>query len=171
MRKAFFFDRDGVLNKSIVKLGKPYSPNSFDELVITDGAKEIIKYIKNKNYLTIVVTNQPDVKRKKTSRNFVEKINSFLKKKLLFDDLFVCYDDNDFSFFRKPKPGMIFQAQKKWNIDLTKSFIIGDRNKDIMAGIKAGIKTIFIDNNYLERKPTFTHYKIKCLKELKKIIL
>jgi len=171
MRKAFFFDRDGVLNKSIVKLGKPYSPNNFDELVIADGAKEIINYIKNKNYLVIVVTNQPDVRRKIISRNFVEKINSFLKEKLLFDDLFVCYDDKDFSFFRKPKPGMIFQAQKKWNIDLKKSFIIGDRKKDIIAGINAGVKTIFIDNNYLERKPIFTNYKIRHLKELKKIIL
>jgi len=171
MRKAFFFDRDGVLNKSIVKLGKPYSPNSFDELKITDGAKEIIQYMKNKNYLTIVITNQPDVKRKKTSKNFIEKINSLLKQKLLFDDLFVCYDDKDFSFFKKPKPGMIFQAQKKWNIDLTKSFIIGDRNKDIIAGIKAGVKTVFIDNNYLEKKPIFCHYKIRYLKELKKIVL
>jgi len=171
MRKAFFFDRDGVLNKSIVKLGKPYSPNSFDELTITDGAKEIIQYMKNKNYLTIVITNQPDVKRKKTSKNFIEKINSLLKQKLLFDDLFVCYDDKDFSFFKKPKPGMIFQAQKKWNIDLTKSFIIGDRNKDIIAGIKAGVKTVFIDNNYLEKKPIFCHYKIRYLKELKKIVL
>jgi D-glycero-D-manno-heptose 1,7-bisphosphate phosphatase len=171
MRKAFFFDRDGVLNKSIVKLGKPYSPDNFDELVIADGAKEIINYIKKKNYLVIVVTNQPDVRRKIISRNFVEKINSFLKEKLLFDDLFVCYDDKDFSFFRKPKPGMIFQAQKKWNIDLKKSFVIGDRKKDIIAGINAGVKTIFIDNNYSERKPIFTNYKIRNLKELKKIIL
>ena len=171
MRKAFFFDRDGVLNKSIVKLGKPYSPNNFDELQITDGAKHIIQYLKNKNFVIIVVTNQPDVKRKKVSKTFVEKIHSFLKKELLFDDLYVCYDDKDFSFFRKPKPGMIFKAQKKWNIDLKKSFLIGDRNKDIIAGISAGVKTIFLDNNYFEKKPIFSHYRIRYLKELKKIVL
>jgi len=170
MNKAFFFDRDGVLNKAIVKLGKPYSPCHFDELVINEYAKEIIKYIKKKKYLTIVVTNQPDVKRKKISRNLVEKINTFLKKKLLFDDLYVCYDDKDYSFFRKPKPGLIFEAKKKWNIDLKKSYIIGDRKKDILSGIKAGVKTIFIDNNYSEQKPVFAHYKIRYLKDLKKII-
>ena len=171
MRKAFFFDRDGVLNESIVKLGKPYSPSNFEELKTTDGAKNIIRYLKKKNFVIIVVTNQPDVKRKKITKNFVEKIHSILKKELLFDDLFVCYDDKDFSFFRKPKPGMLLDAQKKWNIDLKKSFIVGDRNKDIIAGIKAGVKTIFLDNNYLEKKPIFSHYRIRYLKEIKRIAL
>ena len=66
---------------------------------------------------------------------------------------------------------MIFKAQKKWNIDLKKSFLIGDRNKDIIAGISAGVKTIFLDNNYFEKKPIFSHYRIRYLKELKKIVL
>ena len=65
MRKCFFFDRDGVLNKSIVKEGKPYSPIELSELIIDKDAADIIKYLRSKNFLIIVVTNQPDVKRKK----------------------------------------------------------------------------------------------------------
>ena len=71
-----FFDRDGVLNKAIVKSGKPYSPFNLAELEINYFAKEIISYLKCKQYLIIVVTNQPDVKRKKYKEN-IEEINSF----------------------------------------------------------------------------------------------
>ena len=170
MRKCFFFDRDGVLNKSIVKNGKPYSPTKISELIIDDDAQDIIRYLKSKNFLIIVVTNQPDVKRKKVSKDFILKIHKILKKNLKYDDLYVCYEDNDNSFYRKPKPGMLFSAKKKWSIELRKSFLIGDRNKDIKAGLSAGVKTIFLDNNYKEKKPIFSHYKIKKLKDIKKVI-
>ncbi len=170
MRKCFFFDRDGVLNHSIVKNGKPYSPNTLNEVKVSYYAFEIIRYLKNRNFLTIVVTNQPDVKRKIVSVEIVKSINNYLKKKLKFDDLFVCYDDKDYSFYRKPKPGMIFEAKKKWNINLSKSYIVGDRNKDIKAGLNSGLKTIFIDNGYFEKKPMFSNYKINNLQEIKKIL-
>jgi len=170
MRKCFFFDRDGVLNKSIVKEGKPYSPEKMSELIIDQDAADIIKYLKSKNFLIIVVTNQPDVKRKKVTKNFINSIHKHLKKNLKYDDLYVCYEDNDNSFYRKPKPGMLFLAKKKWSIDLKRSFLIGDRSKDIKAGLSAGVKTVFLDNNYEEKKPIFSHYRIKRLKEIKKII-
>ena len=112
MRKCFFFDRDGVLNKSIVKEGKPYSPEKMSELIIDQDAADIIKYLKSKNFLIIVVTNQPDVKRKKVTKNFINSIHKHLKKNLKYDDLYVCYEDNDNSFYRKPKPGMLFLAKK-----------------------------------------------------------
>ena len=170
MRKCFFFDRDGVLNDSIVKNGKPYSPNNLKEVKINNYAYEIIRYLKNRNFITIVVTNQPDVKRKIVKLETVKSINKYLKTKLKFDDLFVCYDDKDYSYFRKPKPGMIFEAKKRWNIDLKKSFIIGDREKDIKAGLNSGVKKIFIDNGYSEKKPIFYNYKIKNLREIERII-
>ena len=170
MRKCFFFDRDGVLNKSIVKEGKPYSPEKMSELIIDQDAADIIKYLKSKNFLIIVVTNQPDVKRKKVTKNFINSIHKHLKKNLKYDDLYVCYEDNDNSFYRKPKPGMLFSAKKKWSIDLKRSFMIGDRSKDIKAGLSAGVRTIFLDNGYKEKKPMFSHYRIKKLKDIKKII-
>ena len=95
-------------------------------------------------------------------------IHKILKKFGKYDDLYVCYEDNDNSFYRKPKPGMLF-SEKKWSIDLKRSFMIGDRSKDIKAGLSAGVRTI-LDNGYKEKKPMFSHYRIKKLKDIKKII-
>ena len=87
-------------------------------------------------------------------------MNEYLKKELNLDDIFVCFhDDHDKCECRKPNPGLIFEAAKKWNVKLNKSYMIGDRWKDIDAGNRSGCKTIFIDNNYEEKiktKPDFT---------------
>jgi len=80
-------------------------------------------------------------------------MNNFLKSEIKLDDIFVCYhDDHDNCECRKPKPGLLLNAKKKWNINLNKSYMIGDRWKDIQAGINAGCKTVFINNNYKESK-------------------
>tara|TARA_B100001123_G_C15248203_1_gene1001776 strand:- start:1003 stop:1524 length:522 start_codon:yes stop_codon:yes gene_type:complete len=170
-KKAIFLDRDGVINEAIVKNGKPYSPNNISELKINPNAKELIKYLKFKDYLTLVVTNQPDVERKKAKKENVIEINNFLKKSLNLDDVFVCYSGDDNCPRRKPNPGMIFDAQKKWDIDLSLSYLIGDRSKDIDAGLNAGVKTIFIDYNYDEKKPIYSNYTVYSLKDVKKIII
>ena len=81
MKKAVFLDRDGVINKAIVKNGLPTSPNSLDELKILPGVKESILKLKKLNFVCIIVTNQPDVSRGKTNKNTVIKINNFLRKK------------------------------------------------------------------------------------------
>ena len=65
---------------------------------------------------------------------------------------------------------MLLDAQKKSNIDLSFSYLVGDRSKDIEAGIKAGVKTIFIDYNYNEKKPLFSNYTVSSLNDVKKII-
>ena len=170
-KKAIFLDRDGVINEAIVKNGKPHSPKNINELKINPHANELIKYLKFKNYLTLVVTNQPDVERKKTPKKDVIEINNFLQKSLNLDDVFVCYSGDDDCFHRKPNPGMLLDAQKKWNIDLSLSYLIGDRSKDIDAGQKAGVKTIFIDYNYEEKKPIYSNYTVYSLKDIKKIII
>jgi len=167
LRRAIFFDRDGVLNRAIVKDGKPYSPTKNSELFINIEAKKVIEYFKNRNFVCIVVTNQPDVGRNKVKKEFVMKINKKLKKILKFDDIFTCYHRNDLNFDKKPNPGMIFKAKKKWNIDLNKSYIVGDRHKDILAGLNAGLKTIYLFNDYKkDKKPKFYHFKINSLKEI-----
>ena len=169
-KKAIFLDRDGVINEVIIRDGKPCSPNNIDELKINPYAKELIQHLKFKNYLTVVVTNQPDVERKKVSKEDVIEINNFLQKSLNLDDVFVCFSDDNNCSHRKPNPGMLLDAQKKWNIDLSFSYLIGDRSKDIEAGIKAGVKTIFIDYNYNEKKPLFSNYTVSSLNDVKKII-
>ena len=154
MKKAVFLDRDGVINKAFIKNGLPESPNSLSELEILPGVKESISRLKKLNFICLVVTNQPDVQRGKIKKNTIIKMNNFLKKKIELDDIFVCYhDDQDNCNSRKPKPGLLLQARKKWNVDFKKSFIVGDRWRDIQAGKKVGCKTIFLDYKYKDIKP------------------
>lgn len=155
---AVFLDRDGVLNKSIVVNGKPYPPKSVEELIIIEGVKQGLVQLRQYNYLLIVITNQPDVARGITTKNTVDDINTNLKQRLSIDDIYCCiHDDSDNCSCRKPKPGMIFEAAIKWNINLNSSFLIGDRWKDIEAGTNAGLRTILIDYEYKERynKPDY----------------
>ena len=153
MKKAVFLDRDGVVNKAFIRNGLPTPPISLNELEILPGVKESILRLKKLNYICLLVTNQPDVSRGKIEKKNVIEMNNFLKKEIELDDIFACYhDDKDNCKCRKPKPGMIIQASKKWDIDVRKSFMIGDRWRDIQAGINAGCKTFFIDNNYNEDK-------------------
>jgi len=157
--KAVFLDRDGVLNKAVIINGKPYPPENINELVIAEGVKDGLVRLKGAGFLLIVITNQPDVARKTTAIEIVSEINDFLKKELLLDDVLCCFHDStDNCNCRKPQPGMIFSAREKWNIDLSQSFLIGDRWRDIETGKKAGIRTILIDYKYEEKyvKPDFS---------------
>ena len=151
MNKAVFFDRDGVLNRVIVRDGKPYPPSNLSEFEILPGTKEALIKLKLERFLLIVVTNQPDVGRGKQKREKVEEMHTLLKRNLPLNDIFVCWHglDNECDC-RKPLPGLLFQASKKWQIDLKKSLIIGDRWRDIDSGHAAGCKTIFIDYKYDE---------------------
>ena len=159
MRKAIFLDRDGVINKVIIKRGLPFAPLSFDLLEILPSIKESILRLKKLNFVCLVVTNQPDVSRKKIEKKTVIKMNNYLKDEIKLDDIFVCYhDDHDNCKCRKPKPGLLLEASKKWDIDLKKSYMIGDRWKDIEAGRCVGCKTIFIDYNYKEAKPKHPNF-------------
>ena len=154
MKKAVFLDRDGVINKAFIKNGLPESPNSLSELEILPGVKESISRLKKLNFICLVVTNQPDVSRGKIEKKTVIKMNNYLKDEIKLDDIFVCYhDDYDNCKCRKPKPGLLLEASKKWDVDLKKSYMIGDRWKDMEAGKRVGCKTIFIDFNYKETKP------------------
>ena len=131
MRKAIFLDRDGVINKIFIKNNVPTSPLSFDQLEILPGVKESISKLKKLNFACLLVTNQPDVSRGKIEKKIVIKMNNHLKKEIKLDDIFVCYhDDQDNCKCRKPKPGLLMEASKKWNVDLTKSYMIGDRWKN-----------------------------------------
>ena len=154
MRRAIFLDRDGVINKIFIKNGLPFSPSSFDHLEILPGVKESILRLKKLNFVCLIVTNQPDVSRKKIEKKTVIKMNNYLIDEIKLDDIFVCYhDDHDDCKCRKPKPGLLLEACMKWDIDFKKSYMIGDRCKDVEAGRRVGCKTIFIDYNYKETKP------------------
>lgn len=153
-RRAVFLDRDGVLNRAIIKNNKPYPPASLAELEIPEEVAPALQALKVAGFLTIVVTNQPDVARGTTPRDTVEQINRTLACTLPLDDILVCYhDDVDRCDCRKPLPGLLMQAAAQHDINLAQSFMIGDRWKDIAAGQDAGCQTVWIDCGYMEKAP------------------
>lgn len=152
-RKAVFLDRDGVLNKAIIRNKKPYPPSSISELEILDGVYKGLHLLRQSGYKLIVITNQPDVSRGKTSIEIVDEINNRIIDLLPVDEIISCFhDDNDNCDCRKPKPGMILEAAKKWNIDLSFSYLIGDRWRDIQTAKNIGLSSILINYDYDEKK-------------------
>lgn len=147
-KRAVFLDRDGVLNVPVIRDGKTYPPDSLKEFNLFSEVTQSANMLAQSGYLLIVVTNQPDVLRGKQKIEIVEEMHDFLKKELPLDDIFVAWDENGFDY--KPKIGMVVKAAKKYNIDLSASYLIGDRWRDIDCGVKAGCFTIFIDRGYKE---------------------
>lgn len=172
MRRAVFLDRDGVINRAIVRDGKPYPPASLVELEILPGVHEALQKLHDANYLLVVVTNQPDVARGTAKREDVEEMNAFLSSLLPIDDFKTCYHDSgDKCNCRKPLPGALLEAAQEHSIDLSKSFMVGDRWRDVEAGASAGCKTFFINYRYAEKKPDMPDFIVASLLEAKKIIL
>ena len=170
-RKAFFLDRDGVLNKVYVHGGLPFPPKVKSELEILPGVSKAIELLKENNFEIVVVTNQPDVARGTTSREIVEEFQKYLMKSLKIDYFYTCFhDDKDNCACRKPKPGLILAAARELNICLNRSFMVGDRWKDISAGQEVGCSCYFIDYNYQESRPNPPFYTVTSLYEAALII-
>jgi D-glycero-D-manno-heptose 1,7-bisphosphate phosphatase len=146
--KAVFLDRDGVINKTIFRMGKERAPYSLEEFEFIDGVVETVQKLKEEGFLVIVVTNQPDVARGWVSMEQVTLVNNLIKEQLPIDDIKVCFHtDKDQCFCRKPMPGMLLEAGQKWNINFQKSFMIGDRESDVEAGQRAGCKSILVGSH------------------------
>lgn len=172
MRRAVFLDRDGVINRAIVRDNRPYSPATLAELEILPGVYEALQMLHAANFLLIVVTNQPDVARGTAKQEDIEEMNNLLASQLPIDDFKICYHDvGDNCFCRKPLPGALLQAAKQYNVDLSSSFMIGDRWRDIEAGASAGCKTFFINYHYEEKRPEMPDFIVPSLLEAKNIIL
>ena len=170
--RAVFLDRDGVLNRVIVRDGRPYPPRDLGELEILPGVADSVKSLKDAGFKLLVITNQPDVVRGTALKETVEEINSFLMKELDLDGFATCYhDDADNCECRKPKSGALLELAKKFSIDLNKSYMVGDRWRDIEAGAGAGCKTLFIDYGYFEEQPKSPTYIVKSFNEAAKKIL
>jgi D-glycero-D-manno-heptose 1,7-bisphosphate phosphatase len=140
-RRAVFLDRDGVLNRAIMRNGHPHPPATRDELQILPGVAEALGALKGAGFLLIGVTNQPDVARGIQKRNVVQEINHALTAALPLDDIRVCYhDDRDGCDCRKPLPGLLTRAAVELDIDLPSSFMIGDRWKDMRPATTPGVR-------------------------------
>jgi transaldolase len=153
MTRAVFLDRDGVLNHAVLRDGKPHPPADEQAMTIVAGAADALLRLRERDFRLIVVTNQPDVARGTQSRDAVEAMNAKLRAALPVDEIVVCFHDGDACDCRKPKPGALLDAARRHGIDLSQSFLVGDRWRDIEAGQRAGVTCLFIDHGYDERQP------------------
>ena len=153
-RRAVFLDRDGVLNRPVVRNGRPYPPRNVQELELLPGVVEALASLRKAGLLLFVVTNQPDVARGLVSRATVDAIHARLSAELDLDRIYVCmHDDADACDCRKPLPGLLHAAEREFDVSLPSSFMVGDRWRDVEAGRKAHCRTIFIDYGYDEKYP------------------
>ena len=172
MYRAVFLDRDGVINRSTVVNGIPKPPGAIEEVEILDGVIDAIRILKENNFLPVVVTNQPDVSRGKTSEDQVRAINAYIGAAADIQHFYVCFhDDKDFCDCRKPAPGLIYRATRELGLRINESFMVGDRWRDIEAGQAAGCQAIFIDYSYQEKKPKMPYLKVKSLLQASQIII
>jgi D-glycero-D-manno-heptose 1,7-bisphosphate phosphatase len=155
LNRAVFLDRDGVLNEAVTRDGKPYPPDSADEVRLVPDAPDALRHLKSLGLTLIVVTNQPDVARGKQSSAEVDRIHDRLRESFPVDDFLVCaHDDKDACGCRKPLPGLILEGARRHGVDPAQSFMVGDRWRDIDAGAAAGCRTVWIDRGYRERGPS-----------------
>jgi D-glycero-D-manno-heptose 1,7-bisphosphate phosphatase len=161
--RAVFLDRDGVINRPIIVDGKPYPPRTDADFEILPGVHRACADLKSAGYLLVVVTNQPDVGRGILKKGAVEEIHKRMVRELPIDRVEVCYhagaEFGEDCKCRKPKPGMLINAANALDIDLARSFMIGDRWRDIDCGKRASCRSIFIDWGYresLRERPDFS---------------
>jgi D-glycero-D-manno-heptose 1,7-bisphosphate phosphatase len=152
VKRAVFFDRDGVLVETLVRDGRAYAPLSLDEFRITAGAGELVQRVREAGLLPIVFTNQPDVARGLVTAATLDEMHARLRRAVPVEDIFVCaHAADDGCACRKPKPGMLRAAAAKWSIDLARSFVVGDRSQDVDAGRAVGCCTVLIARPYSGR--------------------
>lgn len=163
---AVFLDRDGVLNRSLVRGGRPYAPTRLEEFEWLPGIYQALDMLKGAGARLIVVTNQPDVGNGLVDQEIIEEMHRRIRVELPVDDIRVCYHRADENCAcRKPLPGMIHGAAEDYGIELEQSVMIGDRWRDIEAGAAAGCRTVFIDYRYEETRPTAPDYIVGSLPE------
>ena len=153
-QKAIFLDRDGTINVMKGFLTKA------EDFELIEGVTDAVKMINKSGYLAIVVSNQPVIARGECTFEELENIHNKMETELgkagaFVDAIYYCPHHPDKGFAgerieykgecqcRKPKPGMILQAAKEWNIDLSQSYMIGDSERDVEAGKNAGLKASF----------------------------
>jgi len=172
LRPAVFLDRDGVLTVPEFRDGRSFAPRRLDDFKIYDGAALCLRRLKDAGFLLVVVTNQPDVGNGLVEQTVVEEMHRRLADTLPVDAIEVCYHSRAHACpCRKPKPGMLLRAGERFGIDWTRSFMVGDRGSDVMAGKSVGCRTIFIDLGYRDEDPCSPDHVAASLREATDIIL
>src|SRR4028118_470607 len=170
LKPAVFLDRDGVVNEVVFRDGQPASPRTLEEFILGEGIEEAVKRLKSAAFYVFVITNQPDIARKKLEAIVLEQMSETIRQSLPIDDILVCpHDNSDNCTCRKPLSGMLISLATRWQIDLCRSFMVGDYWKDMAAGKGAGCQTILIERHY--NTGTESDFKVASLLAATDIIL
>ena len=172
MKSAVFLDRDGVVNLAYTRSGKPYPPKDLSQLVILPDVKESVKKLTKYGFVIIVVTNQPDISNGNSNYEIVNALHKEIASLTGIENFYVCpHIDSDNCKCRKPKPGLLLKAAEDLNLDVKKSYMVGDRWRDVGAGQSAGCKNFFIDYDYSEKRPVEPFVTVSSLLQATEIIL
>jgi len=175
-RRAVFLDRDGVLNRPLIKDGRPYPPTRVDDFELYPDVVEGCARLQAKGFLLIVATNQPDVGRGIQNVEAVEAIHRKMLAALpQISRVEVCWHAGskwaDPCTCRKPQPGMLRRAAEALHIDLSRSFLIGDRWRDIDCARAVGCRAVFIDRGYMEPLRGAPDWTVKTFTEAVEAVL
>ena len=174
LRPAVFLDRDGTLNAAVVRDDRPYPPATVAEFQLLPGVAEGCRALHAAGYMLVVATNQPDVGRGTQPQAAVEAMHAHLQALIPeIARIEVCYDPGrgEPSRRRKPEPGMLLDAAAALGLDPARSWMIGDRWRDIAAGHAAGCRTVFIDWGYAEALRQPPEFTVRSFAEAAGIIL
>ncbi len=150
-RPAVFLDRDGVLNRVLIRDGMPFGPMKFAEFVLVENAAADVRRLKAAGFAVFVATNQPELARGRLAPEALEAMHAKLRAEVPVDAIYVCpHDDADRCACRKPAPGLLLSAAREHGIDLGRSFMVGDRWRDVEAGRAAGCRTVLVEMGYRE---------------------
>ena len=169
-------DRDGTLNVQVIREGLAYAPQSVAEFRLFPGVPEACRALHDAGYALIVATNQPDVGRGTQSVAVVEAMHAKLRELIPeIERIDVCYSPglpgSPPDPRRKPEPGMLLDAARELGLDLSRSWMIGDRWRDIDSGKNAGVRTVFIDFHYAELLHATPDFTVKSFADAAGIIL
>jgi D-glycero-D-manno-heptose 1,7-bisphosphate phosphatase len=174
LRAAVFLDRDGTLNRQVIRDGKPYPPQTVAEFELFPGVPDACAKLAVAGYTLVVATNQPDVGRGTQSQAVVEAMHATLQKLVpSIARVEVCYAPGrgETDPRRKPAPGMLLDAARELGLDLARSWMIGDRWRDVDCGKRAGVRTVFIDFGYAEELRAAPDFTVKSFVEAADVIL
>lgn len=146
----------------MVRDGKGFAPLALDQFRLLPGTAASISRLREAGFVVIVVTNQPDVGHRLVSIDVVEAMHRRLRAGTEVDDIEMCtHKQRDGCDCRKPEPGMLLAAARKHDLDLSRSYMVGDRASDVEAGMRAGCTAVFIDRGYAEPAPTVQAATVK----------
>ena len=172
MASAVFLDRDGVLVIPEFRDGRSFAPTRLDDYAFYPDAPAALSRLKAAGFKLVVVTNQPDVGKGLITEDVVTEMHDRLRKAMPVDAIKACFHPQSAGCeCRKPKPGMLIEAATELQIDLTQSFMVGDRESDVEAGNAAGCRTVFIDLEYCEQRPTAPTFVVRSVAEAADCIL